>query len=139
MEPNKLSVHFLCAPTEESLELGANDVPWEQKLNVKGYNSTEELLETWIRNLRMVSYQHINFEKENSKAKIHCIFSSDCKKTLCGKGNLRRHLEWHLMRIEDACWKRKDRLFGINQQGGITKVPESMVMLQLTKQSYRCG
>jgi hypothetical protein len=121
METNKLSIHFLCDQTEEmgqSLEPDASDISWVQKSNVKGYNSTEDLFENWVYTLRAATYsfmQQIHLEEKDSK--IDCIFSSDCTKTIKGRGNLRRHVEWHLKRIEDTCKKRKDRLFGEDQLG----------------------
>jgi hypothetical protein len=101
MEPNKLSIQFLCTFTEEFLEFGRNDIFWKQKLNVKKYNLMEKLLEIWIHNLWMVFYQNINFEKKIPKPKYIIYLALIVKKTLCRKKNLRQHLEWHFMKIEN--------------------------------------
>jgi len=62
----------------------------------------ESELNKWLFSLRAQTY--CNFLRDASLGddkKFNCPFSTSCEKKVKGKGNLRRHIEWHLKRIED--------------------------------------
>jgi hypothetical protein len=114
MQLSKSSIQFLVHSEQEKKE-GDIEFPLQavvlKSKKVPRY-SREQLMEKWIYTLRATTYNFMAqvADQEDSK-KIFCIFSSDCSKVVKGKGNMRRHIEWHLKRVEYACLKQKDTLF----------------------------
>lgn len=85
---------------------------WKETPIIRTPYSREELLSKWLHTLRATTYHFMEqYSSINDSDKIACIFSEDCSKIIRGKGNLRRHVEWHLRRIEEAATKRKLALF----------------------------
>jgi len=67
--------------------------------------SQEELVNLCLMTLRAQTYCYVlNDAKTEPDKRFRCVFSSTCDKRIKGKGNLRRHIEWHLRRIEEE-WK----------------------------------
>ena len=83
------------------------------KLQKRKPSSDELLLEKWLHTLRVTTYHFLeDLAIHNSdEKKFACIFSTDCSKVIKGRGNLRRHMEWHLRRIEETCKDNKELLF----------------------------
>lgn len=51
--------------------------------------------------LRMQAYCNMMNEAiPNNDSRYGCPFDNSCVKTVKGKGNLRRHIEWHLQKME---------------------------------------
>jgi len=99
--------------SQEIKDPSCREFPNKEENAKKISYSREELMEKWLYTIRVTTY---NFLEELSNQqpdprKMFCTFSSDCKKVIKGRGNLRRHIEWHLKRIEDACHKQKELLF----------------------------
>jgi len=68
-------------------------------------SSQEEIVSWWLMSLRAQTYCYIlNDAHTDNDKRFKCVFSSNCEKRIKGKGNLRRHIEWHLRRIEEE-WK----------------------------------
>jgi hypothetical protein len=67
--------------------------------------SQEEVISWWLMTLRAQTYCYIlNDARTDPDRRFKCVFSNNCEKRIKGKGNLRRHIEWHLRRIEEE-WK----------------------------------
>jgi len=67
--------------------------------------SQDELVNWWLTTLRAQTYCFIlNDARTENDKRFRCVFSNTCEKRIKGKGNLRRHVEWHLRRIEEE-WK----------------------------------
>jgi hypothetical protein len=47
---------------------------------------------------------------------LRCTFSPNCDKKIKGKGNLRRHIEWHLRRVEEETRNNYSRVL---QEGNL--------------------
>jgi len=62
--------------------------------------------------LRQRTYCNLlsNNKEEKGAKIIRCTFDRNCGRNIKGKGNLRRHIEWHLRRVEEDCRNRFARL-----------------------------
>jgi len=66
----------------------------------------EDSVDTWIVALRAQTYCYVlNEASTDDEKRYRCLFDASCNKKIKGKGNLRRHMEWHLKRTEED-WKR---------------------------------
>jgi len=66
--------------------------------------TVEEYVEHYVGQIRAQTYCTVlpiadGLKKEDTK--INCPFGGGCTKKIKGKGNLRRHMEWHLRKIEE--------------------------------------
>lgn len=73
----------------------------KMQLHGQPYNRTEDFVNWWLSALRAQTYCSILSKPEGADSKFKCTFSSTCDKIIKGKGNLRRHIEWHLRRVEE--------------------------------------
>jgi len=54
-----------------------------------------------LENLRAEHYcKALNEAEADSQRFYQCVFSPSCDRKMKGKGNLRRHIEWHLKKVE---------------------------------------
>jgi len=83
----------------------------QKVIDSQPYYTKEDCLNWWISSLRAQTYCIVlsSPSKETEDNKFRCTFSNSCQKLIKGKGNLRRHIEWHLRRIEEEC--RNSNLF----------------------------
>eukprot|EP01117_Protostelium_nocturnum_P014184 TRINITY_DN5369_c0_g1_i4.p1 TRINITY_DN5369_c0_g1~~TRINITY_DN5369_c0_g1_i4.p1 ORF type:complete len:588 (-),score=204.03 TRINITY_DN5369_c0_g1_i4:1836-3599(-) len=83
--------------------------------------STEEKVSHYMSQIRAQTYCTIlpiadTLKKEDKK--IMCPFGGGCSKKIKGKGNLRRHMEWHLRKIEDDLRRSFGEKEGSSQLSG---------------------
>lgn len=71
--------------------------------SARPYPSADEYIESYMSKIRAKTYCTILLDVDSLKQedkKIVCPFSKNCRKQIKGKGNFRKHIEWHLRKIE---------------------------------------
>lgn len=62
---------------------------------------TDAYMNWTFENLRAQHYcKALNDAEADSQRFYQCVFSPSCDRKMKGKGNLRRHIEWHLKKVE---------------------------------------
>jgi len=59
----------------------------------------EFYLKMWMDDLRSKAYKSLANEDETTTT-FYCNFADNCGRSIKGRGNLKRHLEWHLRKAE---------------------------------------
>lgn len=92
----------------------ASHDPFIQRIQINSYlkgikGGIPDPVDSYVAEISSQVYQtvfnHLDLLKGADK-KIRCPFGHECNRTVKGKGNFRKHLEWHLRKIEDDAKRR---------------------------------
>jgi len=118
MQADKHKIEYLLCNEELSNNLKDSEIPIYTKI----FKEMENRIKASIGNKTTVKNKPLNTLLDELRQEIYsylldcdskaisqegdgfrCMFEGYCDKKLKGKGNLRRHLEWHVQKIEESC------------------------------------
>mmetsp|Transcript_27394 Transcript_27394/g.38630 ORF Transcript_27394/g.38630 Transcript_27394/m.38630 type:complete len:264 (+) Transcript_27394:120-911(+) len=136
--PKFISVGSLKGIISEVLEQASAGDPEEENEDSKetSKESCDAIGALFVKLRTQVYVQMLEYSQTSKQhlcsgeKRFYCPFMSNCKKTLKGLGNLRRHIEWHLTRLEDDVRYQAKYV----TEKITTQKASSLVMLELERQ-----